>query len=145
MAVPDAARIEFDAWARTEEGDIKVELAGDGKSFATSMNYVASGYVLIFGGWNNTQNAIVRKNEHGKDGARTGEPHVEADKRYHFVITRDRGEIRWEIDGQTVLEYVDERPLRGTGQRYFAFSGWEAPVEFDNLRIEGLILAEEDG
>ena len=33
-ALPDDLRVEFDAWATTEEGDVKVELAGDGRSVA---------------------------------------------------------------------------------------------------------------
>ena len=42
-------------WADSEEGDIKIELNGDGRSFAKSANYRPSGYVLVFGGWNNSK------------------------------------------------------------------------------------------
>jgi hypothetical protein len=138
MPLPDDVRVEFDAWAETDEGDIKVELAGDGKSFARAVNYVASGYVLIFGGWNNSQNAIVRRNEHGRDKEVVTEPKVEADRRYHFTITRIGPEIRWEVDGREILAYEDARPLQGSGQDHFAFSGWEAETRFDNLVIEAL-------
>ena len=48
VPLPDDVRIEFDATAATEQGDIKVEIAGDGASVATTTNYVASGYVVIF-------------------------------------------------------------------------------------------------
>lgn len=137
-ALPHDVRIEVDAWATTEEGDIKLELAGDGKSFARTVNYVASGYVLIFGGWNNTQNAIVRRNEHGRDKEVVTEPKVEADKRYHFTITRIGPEIRWEVDGREILAFDDARPLSGPGYDHFAFSGWEAETRFDNLVIEAL-------
>jgi hypothetical protein len=136
--LPDDVRIELDAWATTDEGDIKVELAGDGKSFARAVNYVASGYVLIFGGWNNSQNAIVRRNEHGRDKEVVTEPKVEADRRYHFTITRIGPEIRWEVDGREILAYEDARPLQGPDQDHFAFSGWEAETRFDNLVIEAL-------
>ena len=138
LALPDAVRIEFDAWATTEEGDIKVELYGDGKSFATTANYRASGYVVIFGGWNNTTNAIVRQDEHGRDRATAEDPKVEADRRYHFVITRTAGEILWEIDGKAVVTFEDQQPLRGPGHDRFAFSGWETTTQFDNLVIEAL-------
>ena len=138
LPLPDAARIEFDAWATTEEGDIKVELYGDGTSFAKQINYRASGYVVIFGGWNNTLNAIVRQDEHGRDRATAEEPKVEADRRYHFVITRTAGEILWEVDGKMVVTYEDQQPLRGPGHDRFAFSGWEATTQFDNLVIEAL-------
>lgn len=137
-SLPDDFRIELDAWGTTEEGDIKIELCGDGKSAATSVNYVATGYVLIFGGWNNSLNAIVRQNEHGRQRQTSTEPKVEPGRRYHFTITRSGGELRWEIDGHEVLAYEDEAPLRGVGHDHFAFSGWEAKTQFDNLVIEAL-------
>jgi hypothetical protein len=138
LPLPESVRIEFDAWATTEEGDIKVELYGDGKSFATTPSYKATGYVVIFGGWNNTTNAIVRQDEHGRDRVTSEEPKVEADRRYHFVITRTAGEILWEVDGKAVATLEDRQPLRGPGNDRFAFSGWEAQTQFDNLVIEAL-------
>lgn len=137
-SLPDDLRIELDAWATTDEGDVKLELCGDGKGFATSANYVATGYVVIFGGWNNTLNALVRQNEHGRQRETSTEPKVEPGRRYHLTITRSGGELRWEIDGREVLAYEDEAPLRGPGHDHFALSGWEAEVHFDNLVIEAL-------
>ncbi len=137
--LPDDVRIEFDAWAGSEEGDIKVELCGDGASWARSDNYIATGYVIIFGGWNNTRNVIARKNEHGRDRLESpADPPVAPDRRYHFVITRSGHELLWEVDGKETLVYEDAQPLRGAGQNHFAFSGWEAEVHFDNLVIEAL-------
>ena len=138
LDLPDDVRIEFDAWATTEEGDLKVELFGDGVSFATSPNYIASGYVVIFGGWNNTLSALVRKNEHGRQRVTTSEVKVQPDKRYHFVLTRTGGELHWEVNGQELLVYEDAQPLRGESNNRFAFSGWEAQAHFDNLVIEAL-------
>ena len=138
QSLPDEVRIEFDTWATTEEGDVKVELAGDGTSVATSMNYVATGYVLVFGGWNNTLNAICRQREHGRDRQTTTEPKVEPGRRYHWTITRSGGELRWELDGEELLVFEDSQPLRGDGHDHFAFSGWEAETHFDNLVIEAL-------
>jgi hypothetical protein len=139
MPLPDDVRIEFDAWAETDEGDIKVELAGDGHSKATSVSYVATGYVFVFGGWNNSLHALARLDEHGDDRvARKAEPQVEPDKRYRFVITRRGNELRWEVDGVLIAEFVDEQPLRGPGHQHFAFNNWEAPTRFDNLIIYAL-------
>lgn len=139
MDLPDDVRVEFDAWAETEEGDIKVELAGDGHSKASSVSYVATGYVFVFGGWSNSLHTIARLDEHGDDRvAKPAEPQVEADKRYHFVITRRGNELRWEVDGALIAEYVDEQPLRGEGHQHFAFNNWEAPTRFDNLVIYAL-------
>lgn len=139
MPLPEQVRIEFDAWAETEEGDIKVELGGDGHSKASAASYVASGYVFVFGGWNNALHVIARLDEHGDDRvARAAEPKVEPDKRYHFTITRRGGELRWEVDGELVAEYVDETPLVGPDHAHFAFNNWEAPTRFDNLVIYAL-------
>lgn len=138
LALPDNVRIEFDAQAATDEGDIKIELAGDGKSYARTASYTATGYVIIFGGWNNSTSAIVRRDEHGGDRRTTQSLKVEAGKRYHFAITRRDGEIRWELDGQEVLTYDDPDPLTGPAQRHFAFSGWESRVAFDNLEVYAL-------
>jgi hypothetical protein len=138
VTLPDAVRIDVDAWAATEEGDVKIELAGDGISSAKSMNYVASGYVFVFGGWNNTLNVIARRNEHGRDRATATEPVAEAGRRYHFTITRSGGEILWEVDGRQLLDFDDPNPLRGPGHDRLALSGWEAETHFDNLVIEAL-------
>ncbi len=136
--LPDNVRIEFDAWAGTDEGDIKVEVFGDGRSFAATTSYVATGYVLVFGGWNNSLTVIARKDEHGSDRLTRSEPKVEPGTRYHVVITRRENELRWDIDGTELLTYEDPSPLLGPRNRHFAFSGWEAETWFDNLVIQAL-------
>jgi hypothetical protein len=137
--LPDDVRVEFDAWAETDEGDIKVELAGDGFSYAKTASYTASGYVFILGGWDNSLHVIARRDEHGDDRvAVVAEPAIEADRRYHVAITRRGGELRLEVDGELVAEMVDEAPLRGVGQRSFAFNNWEAGTRFDNLVVYAL-------
>ncbi|MCA9542365.1 MAG: hypothetical protein KC620_25885, partial [Myxococcales bacterium] len=134
--LPEKVRIEFDARAESPEGDVKCEVFGDGRTHQ-------SGYILIFGGWKNTINAIARQDEHGEDrkedtrcAARKGrrlcvEPEVD----YHWTIERTDGELRWYLDGNLFLTYDDRQPVRG---RHFAFNDWEAPVTFDNLRIYDL-------
>jgi hypothetical protein len=137
--LPDDVRIEFDAWAETEEGDIKVELAGDGHSHAKTTSYMATGYVVIFGGWNNALHVIARRDEHGDDRVEApAEPKVEPDRRYRVAITRRGGELRFEVDGQLIAEMVDDKPLTGPGQQHFAFNNWEAPTRFDNVVIYAL-------
>ena len=59
-ALPRDGVVEVDAWSNDEAGDIKLELWGDGKSFATEASYTATSYVFIFGGWHNTISAIAR-------------------------------------------------------------------------------------
>ena len=136
--LPDDFRVDFDTWTEGDEGDIKVEFAGDGESAATRMNYIASGYVLIFGGWNNSVSGIFRQSEHGRAKQVTDAFTVEAGRRYHVTITRVGGSIRWELNGREVVSYEDARPLVGPGYQHFAFSGWESRVHFDNLVIRAL-------
>lgn len=143
VPLPDSFSIEFDAWTESEEGDIKFEVCGDGESFATSMNYVASGYVLIFGGWNNSKNAIVRLDEHGEDQVFSTEPVVEPGKHYRMRVTRVGAEIVWEVDGRELLRYEDPSPLVGGAHGYFAFSGWDSPVHFDNLVVRNIGALED--
>jgi hypothetical protein len=57
--LPQNVAVEFDARSQSPEGDIKVEIFGDGSDHA-------SGYVLIHGGWNNTISVIARRDEHGR-------------------------------------------------------------------------------
>src|SRR4051812_5917449 len=66
-AIPRDAVIDLDVWSNDEAGDIKLEVWGDGKSYATQASYTATSYVFIFGGWHNQLSAICRMNEHGAD------------------------------------------------------------------------------
>jgi hypothetical protein len=139
--IPENAVIEFDAWSDSPEGDIKVEAWGDGQSFHRGPPggaYEGSGYVFIQGGWRNTLSAIARRNEHGADRVVRTEPAVQPGRKYHWTLRRQGGSISWLVDGKPFLTLNDPEPLRGPAQRYFAFSGWEAPVHFANLQIRPL-------
>jgi hypothetical protein len=136
--LPEAYRVEFTAWTEGDDGDIKVELSGDGVSAAKSVNYVSTGYVVVFGGWNNRISVIARLDEHGKDRLEVDAPKVEPGRRYRFAITKAGGEITWSLDGAELARYEDPKPLTGPEHRYFAFGGWEAKVAFDDLRIYDL-------
>ncbi len=136
--IPEDATIEFDAWTDSPEGDIKVEAWGDGRSAhagAPEAAYAATGYVFVFGGWHNSKSVLARQEEHGAAVPSRASPNVEPGRRYHWQIRRKGGQISWSIDGVPFLELNDPAPLRGPSQAYFAFSGWESPVHFDNLRI----------
>jgi hypothetical protein len=136
--IPDDATIDFDAWTDSPEGDIKVEVWGDGRSAhagSPEAAYEATGYVFVFGGWHNTKSVLARREEHGPAVPARATPGVEPGRRYHFQISRKGSEINWSIDGVPFLSLNDPAPLRGPSQAYFAFSGWESPVHFDNLRI----------
>ncbi|MFP2908011.1 hypothetical protein ACLESD_23770 [Pyxidicoccus sp. 3LFB2] len=139
--IPANATIEFDAWTADPQGDIKVEAWGDGRSFYAGdlrLQYTATGYVFIFGGWRNTQSAIARQHEHTNDRAVRDGAAVVPGRRHHIKITRRGGNIAWELDGQPFLNLQDPAPLQGPRNQFFGFSGWKTRVHFDNLKIEPL-------
>lgn len=127
--LPENARVRFDATALSAEGDLKVEIFGDGTNHA-------SGYVVIFGGWKNSLDVIARLDEHGKDRLAKKSVRVEPKKTYAFEVRRTaKGELVWKLDGKEILRYEDKKPLSGDKHAYFAFSNWNAPVRFDNFKV----------
>lgn len=136
--LPRDVRIEFDVRSESPQGDIKVEVFGDGSSRATSESYTATSYVVIFGGWNNSLNVIARLDEHGDDRAVGPRRRVEQGQTYHFRIEREGNRITAWVDDQELAHLDDPNPLYGRGHDHFAFNDWEADLWFDNLRIEPL-------
>jgi len=147
--LPENVRIEFDAESATAEGDIKVEVFGDGRSFAQTTAYTgATSYLMIFGGWRNQLHVLSRLNEHDPrrlerrlvKGAREPELRpLRARQSYHFKIERTAGKIlRVWLDGALLFTFTDSDPLRGAEHRHFGFNNWEARVCFDNLKITPL-------
>jgi hypothetical protein len=158
-SLPQDVAVEFDVRSQSPEGDIKVELFGDGSDHA-------SGYVFIHGGWNNSLSIIARLDEHGtsmmgllaeaqrrggSDLVKTGvftertrmrveaNPYpVQIGRTYHWRIERRGAQLTWSIDGQRFMEFIDPFPLAGKGHDRFGFSSWEAQLYFDNLRISPL-------
>jgi hypothetical protein len=146
--LPPDVRVELDCMTQSPDGDIKVELFGDGRTFqpdddvAKDLIYTASGYVFIFGGWRNSRSVLVKRDEHEwqhRAGVpvRTA-PRVEPGRSYHFKIERRGGHIDWFIDGQPFLSLDDPQPLAGAGHDHFGFNGWETEVAISNLKIEPL-------
>jgi hypothetical protein len=132
VPLPDQVRVELDAVADDPEGDIKFEIFGDGATHE-------SGYIVIFGGWDNTITCIARLGEHNDDrlDAPVHRP-VVVGRTYHLAAVRTDNRLRLFIDGVPVLTYDDTAPLEGEDHRFFAFNNWHAPVRFDNLRIYDL-------
>ena len=165
-ALPEDVAVEFDVRSESGDGDIKVELFGDGTDHA-------SGYIFIHGGWNNTLSIIARLDEHGvpldalerqarrvaeqrgtpgqaglvETGVFSARTHMRVEARpypvrtgqtYHWRIERRGALLRWSIDGQPFMQFEDPLPLKGKGHDRFGFSSWEAQLYFDNLKIEPL-------
>lgn len=130
--LPASVRVEFDARALTPEGDIKVEIFGDGNSHE-------SGYIVVHGAHKNVEDWMARLGEHKPDALKRPSSGVEQGRVYHWALVRmNDGELRWFIDGEPFMSYPDKQPLTGAQHAYFAFNNWVAPVEFDNLRIYDL-------
>jgi len=147
--LPVNARIEFDAYAEAADGDLKVEVWGDGVSGATGTSYSnATSYLLILGGWKNTKHVLARLDEHGEDRLEIDvEPGadderarpVEAGQPYRFKIEREDGKtLTWSVNGQDYFELTDPDPLAGPGHEHLGFNDWDAPVCFDNLKVTPL-------
>lgn len=137
-ALPRDVRVEVDVRSESDNGDIKLEVFGDGESKATTDSYTATSYVIIFGGWDNTLNVIARMNEHGHDRAVGPRYPVEKGRTYHLKVER-RGSVitSWAGDHQ-LATMNDPDPLSGRGHDHFAFNNWESDLWFDNLRITPL-------
>ncbi|HVV83461.1 MAG TPA: hypothetical protein VHE35_10335 [Kofleriaceae bacterium] len=135
---PGDLQIDLDAWSNSPDGDIKVEVYGDGHSFDPDAGrYMATSYVLVFGGWHNQKSILANRDEHGTTMASRTTPKVVPGKHYHWRILRKGAVIDWYIDDMTTpfLHYDDPDPLSGPGHDYFAFDNWESDTWFDNLVI----------
>jgi hypothetical protein len=142
-ALPRDAAIEFDVKSNSPDGDIKFEAWGDGSHHAPShakVQYTASGYVFIFGGWGNTASIIAKQNEHGKDVVTRKDRPVEPGRTYHMKVARKGGQIDWFIDDlqKPFLTLTDPAPLEGDKHAHFALSNWESDLWFDNVQISPL-------
>jgi hypothetical protein len=136
--LPRDVRIEVDARSESPEGDIKVELFGDGVSKATTESYTATGYVVILGGWGNTLNVLARMDEHGADRVVGPRRRVEPGTTYRLRIDRQGPTLSVYLDGDKLMEMADDAPLEGRGHEHFGFNNWESDVWFDNLVIKPL-------
>ncbi len=127
--LPTRVRVEFRGEVRSGSGDIKCEI------FATEPKHEA-GYSVIFGGWNNTINAIARLGEH-EPARRVQRPHVpvRSQQRYLWTLVRTDGVVRWYVDGRFMLAYDDAAPVQGG---YFGFNNWLSDVRFDEVRVYDL-------
>lgn len=136
--LPRDVRVSFDVRSDSPEGDIKVELFGDGVSKAEKASYTATSYVVVFGGWNNSKNVIARMDEHGHDRVVGPAYKVVQGKTYPVKIERRGATLKAWVDGHELATMTDPEPLEGPGHDHFAFNNWQAELWFDNLRIEPL-------
>jgi hypothetical protein len=148
-ALPINARIEFDAIAMTDDGDLKAEFWGDGQSSAKGVSYSdATSYITVLGGWKNKAHVLARMDEHGKDRKEiTVDPTSDDEQRrpvargqtYRFRVERTDGKtVRWSVNDKEYLSYIDAKPLVGFGHDHFGFNEWDAKTCFDNVKVTPL-------
>jgi hypothetical protein len=136
--LPRDVRIEFDAKSDSPDGDLKVEVFGDGTSSAVEASYTATSYVIIFGGWRNTLDVLARMDEHAENRVARPSRRVIPGRMYHFKIERRGQRIAAWVDGELLVEMTDPEPLEGRGHDHFGFNDWDAALTFDNLVITPL-------
>ena len=128
--LPRNVRIEFDA--RSIKGNNAV-FAGDIKcEFGGPRPEHIAGYVMIFGGWENSLNTIARLEEHTGRMVTDSNRKVEEDRTYHMALVRLGSEIKWFIDGKPFINARDEAVLTGG---CFGFNNWDSRFYVDNLKI----------
>jgi hypothetical protein len=136
--LPRDVRIELDISSESPQGDIKVEVFGDGVSKAESTSYTATSYVVIFGGWNNSLNVLARMDEHADDRVVGPAYKVVPGKTYRMKIERRGATITAWVDDHQLASMTDPDPLEGPGHDHFAFNDWDSALHIDNLRIQPL-------
>jgi hypothetical protein len=130
VELPRNVQVDFDAWSRSAAVDTKIEIFGDG------LNH-ESGYIVIFGGWNNAITTIARLDEHEKTRVEK-RTKWEKDRRYHWTVKRQGDELEFLVDGVKIVGYKDKDPLYGPRNNKLAFTNWESDVSYDNLVIKPL-------
>ena len=124
--LPKKVRVVFKSRSMTAVGDTKCEV------FNTEPRH-EQGYSVIFGGWNNTTNAIARHGEHEPNRQnQSNPPKVEPGRTYTWTIIRTDNVLRWYIDGKFLLAYDDAAAIDGN---YFGFNNWASDVRFDDIEV----------
>lgn len=141
--LPDGdVRIEFDVRSdsfvqKGRDGKKKETFPGDLKceAFNTSPEH-QTGYVFIFGGWNNRINRIARLEEHGDGaGARVVDGpsrKVKAGKTYRMKVVRVGNTVGWYADDNYLVHMDDAQFIEG---RYFGLNNWRSRLTFDNVSV----------
>jgi hypothetical protein len=59
-----------------------------------------------------------------------------AGQSYHFKVERADGKtVKWWVDGNEMLTWVDTAPLMGVGHDHFGFNDWDVKLCFDNVKV----------
>ena len=132
--LPQNAVVELTMKSRSDAVDVKFNLWGDGK-----IHDHGDGYTFILGGWNNRISVISKLHEHEKKRSEKRNAGLEKEMVYKVKVVRISNKIKWFVNDELFLEYVDESPLKvGDGYSKLSFANWKSDVEFDDLKIYAL-------
>ena len=135
--LPANASIEFRMRSFTPFIDAKVRAWGvldpEGKTM-----HDAGAYSFILGGWKGRISTIARLDEHEKKRVENRDKKFPAETWLACRIERKGRDIRWFINEELFLTYVDNDPLPAEQYRHFSFANWQSKVEFDDLRITAI-------
>lgn len=163
--LPQDVVVELDVRSESPEGDAKVEIFGDGLNHASGYVLIHGGWnnsISIIARLDEHGRSLQHLQQEARRISRerglpstsvvdTGvfqrdtrmrveaNPYpVQMGKVYRWRIERRGSLLRWSIDGKPFMELDDPFPLAGPGHDRFGFSGWEAQLYFDNLKITPL-------
>lgn len=136
LTIPGSSAVVFDAKATNDIHVCFAETASDRSPL----------YEVVIGGWNNTQ-TVIRK---GRQNPHQGHARVNVKQNPQAVVAANHWATYWvsvnkglvlvgrgEIVGQNItLKWQDPDPLQHL--KDIAFSTWNTPVEFRNIRLRSV-------
>ena len=123
---PGLQKITFDAVATPNPG-----LSDVSPFIQAGTNGFGSGYLIQFGGANNQRSAIHRM---GRLLLET-KCSIEPGKVHAISAEYDGVKVRLSVDGRTVVEYAEKKPLLGAGHERIGLYVYEGIVKIKNLKV----------
>lgn len=136
---------KLDEHALTEQ-EMRAQLALLARPYPSHAGGIAGLWDSLYGAWQRFRaRAALEQMQKGTfygEGTpvvvKRADLRVERNRVYRVRLTRQGDLLRWENDGQLVLELRDRSGLSGSGHDRFGFSSWQNDTWFDNLKIEPL-------
>lgn len=114
----------------------KAEQVCDMSTFLnTTKDGYPNGYMFQFAAGGNEQNRI-RKDEEIIDLTINKKllP-VKAETKYTVVVENDKGRLKMTVNGQTIFDYKDAKPISGPKNGMVGFYTWQSELRIDSLAV----------
>ena len=92
------------------------------------------GYFFQFGGHWNSANRIMKSGDTLVADDEDPDVKIEADKTHHIVVENDKGQLRFYVDGQLVLEYDERMSMIGAKHNRIGFYFYTA-AKVDDVKL----------